>query len=372
MVNALIALRCLGYPDDHPQVRRARQELEALEIEEGNTLRMQPCLSPVWDTALATMALHEAGLPADHGALQRAARWLLSREVRHSGDWQVKNPATPPGGWYFEFANEFYPDVDDTAAVLLALRRVHLPGKEAAVRRGIEWILSMQGSDGGWASFDRDNNRMLFTQVPFADHNAMLDPSTADLTGRVLEALGSYGYDRSHPAVRRAIAFLQSEQEPDGSWFGRWGVNYLYGTWQVLKGLRVIGEAGYPSQTGGGQGYVQRAAAWLRSHQNPDGGWGETCDSYDDPSLRGRGPSTPSQTAWATMGLMAAGDSASPALERGIEYLCRTQLDCGDWEETAFTGTGFPRVFYLRYHLYRLYFPVFALGMYARLHELEE
>jgi squalene-hopene/tetraprenyl-beta-curcumene cyclase len=277
----------------------------------------------------------------------------------------VKNPGTPPGGWYFEFANEFYPDVDDTAAVLLALRRVHLPGKEAAVRRGIEWLLTMQGSDGGWASFDRDNNRMLFTQVPFADHNAMLDPSTADITGRVLEALGSYGYDRSHPAVRRAIAFLQAEQEPDGAWFGRWGVNYIYGTWQVLKGLRVIGEEM-------GASYIHRAATWLRAHQNPDGGWGESCDTYEEPALRGRGPSTPSQTAWALMGLMAAGDTASPALERGIDYLCRTQLATGTWEEDAFTGTGFPRVFYLRYHMYRLYFPIFALGMYARLHELEE
>lgn len=364
MVNALIALRCLGYPDDHPQVKRARAELEALEIEEGETLRMQPCFSPVWDTALSTIALHEAGLPANDPALQRAARWLLSKEVRHPGDWQVKNPGVPPGGWYFEFANEFYPDVDDTAAVLMALRRVHLPGKEAAIRRGIEWLLSMQGTDGGWASFDRDNNRLLFSQVPFADHNAMLDPSTADITGRVLEMLGSYGYDRSHPAVRRAIAFLKAQQEPDGAWYGRWGVNYIYGTWQVLKGLRMIGEEMSAP-------YIRRAAAWLRAHQNPDGGWGETCDSYDDPSLRGRGPSTASQTAWALMGLMAAGDTSSRELERGIDYLCRTQTESGTWEETQFTGTGFPRVFYLRYHLYRLYFPIFALGMYARLHEME-
>jgi squalene-hopene/tetraprenyl-beta-curcumene cyclase len=363
MVNALMALRCLGYADDDPQVVRARRELEAFEIEEADTLRMQPCISPVWDTALATMALTEGGLPPDHPALQRAARWLLAKEVRRPGDWSVKNPQTEPGGWYFEFENEFYPDVDDTAAVLMALRRVHLPGKEAAVRRGIVWVLSMQGRDGGWASFDRDNNRMVFSQVPFADHNAMLDPSTADITGRVLEMLGSYGYDTTHPAVRRGIDFLRREQEPDGAWYGRWGVNYIYGTWQVLKGLRVVGE---PLNAP----YVQRAQEWLRAHQNADGGWGETCDTYNDPSLRGTGPSTPSQTAWAVMGLMAAGDTESPALRRGIDYLCATQSPEGTWEESQFTGTGFPKVFYLRYHLYRLYFPIFALGMYARLHEM--
>jgi squalene-hopene/tetraprenyl-beta-curcumene cyclase len=359
IVNALMAMRCLGYADDHPEVVRARGELEGLRIEEGESLHLQPCLSPVWDTALATVALSEGGLSHDHPALQRAAEWLLSKEVRHPGDWCVKNRDVEPSGWYFEFRNEYYPDVDDTAAVLMALRRVRLPGKEAAVRRGIAWVLAMQGRDGGWASFDRDNDRMLFSQVPFADHNAMLDPSTADITGRVLEMLGSYGYDRTHAAVRAAIAFLLQEQEPDGAWYGRWGVNYIYGTWQVMKGLRAVGEEIDAP-------HIRRAAAWLASKQNPDGGWGESCATYDDPSLRGTGPSTPSQTAWALMGLIAAGDADSEPVRRGIDYLCDTQRDDGNWDEPYFTGTGFPRVFYLRYHLYRLYFPIFALGMYAR------
>jgi squalene-hopene/tetraprenyl-beta-curcumene cyclase len=360
MVNALMALRCLGYRDDHPQVQRARRELKAFEIEEGETVRMQPCVSPVWDTALATVALSEGGLAADHPALQRAGRWLLSKEVRRPGDWCVKTPGLEPAGWYFEFENEFYPDIDDTAAVLMALRRVRLSGSEAAVRRGIAWVLGMQGRDGGWASFDRDNDRMVFSHVPFADHNAMLDPSTADITGRVLEMLAGYGMDRTHPTVARAVQFLQREQEEDGAWYGRWGVNYLYGTWQVLKGLTAVGED--PRLP-----YIQRGAEWIRERQNEDGGWGESCHTYDHPALRGVGPSTPSQTAWAMMGLMAAGDTGSLELRRGIDYLCDTQQPDGTWMETDFTGTGFPRVFYLRYHLYRLYFPIFALGMAARL-----
>ena len=366
IVNALMALRCLGYADDSPEVENQRRELEAFEIEAGDALRLEPCVSPVWDTGLATMALAEAGTPADHPALVRAADWLVSKEVTKPGDWQVKRPQVRPAGWYFEYANEFYPDVDDTAAVLMALARAHATdegAKTQACQRAIDWVFAMQCRNGGWASFDVDNDRMIFTQIPFADHNAMLDPPTSDITSRTLEALSHYGYTTADPRVRRAIEFLKRDQEADGAWFGRWGVNYLYGTWQVLKGLGCIGEDM-------SQPYVQKAADWLRSVQNADGGWGESCHSYADPSTRGQGVSTASQTSWALMGLMAAGDAHSEAVQRGIRYLIDTQQPDGSWREDEFTGTGFPCVFYLRYHYYRLYFPLFALGMYTRQHEL--
>jgi squalene-hopene/tetraprenyl-beta-curcumene cyclase len=366
IVNALIAMRCLGYPDDHPAVQGQYRELRAFEIREGDTLRLQPCVSPVWDTALCAMSLSAAGVAPDDPQLQAAGQWLLERRITEKGDWAVKRPHAPACAWVFEYENEFYPDIDDTAAVLMALHGVRLPDnaeKERVCALAIEWVFAMQGSDGGWASFDVDNNRMVFEKIPFADHNAMLDPSTADITGRILEMLGRYGYDRRDPRVARALEFLRREQEPDGAWFGRWGVNYIYGTWQVLKGLASIGEDMRAP-------YVQRAAGWLRAVQNPDGGWGETCATYDDPSLRGQGPSTASQTAWAVMGLIAAGEVTSTAVQRGLEYLLATQNPLGTWEEDQFTGTGFPRVFYLKYHLYSRYFPVFALGMYAREMEL--
>jgi squalene-hopene/tetraprenyl-beta-curcumene cyclase len=307
-------------------------------------------------------------LAPDDPALTSAGAWLLERRVREKGDWAVKRPNAPVAAWYFEYENEFYPDVDDTIAVLMALDGVRLPDGEDAekseiCRQAIEWVFAMQCRDGGWASFDVDNDRMVFTQIPFADHNAMLDPPTADITGRTLEMLARYGYDASHPRLRPSIEFIKREQEPDGAWFGRWGVNYLYGTWQVLKGLAVIGEDM-------SQPYVQKAVKWLMDHQNGDGGWGETCLTYDDPSLRGQGPSTASQTAWALMGLISAGQVNSESVRRGVEYLIRTQNQDGSWDEDEFTGTGFPKVFYLKYHLYCKYFPVFALGMYARQLEL--
>jgi squalene-hopene/tetraprenyl-beta-curcumene cyclase len=366
IVNALMAMRCLGYPDDHPEVLGQWREIEAFEIEENDTLRLQPCISPVWDTGLCAMALSAAGVPPEDPNLVRAGEWLLEKRIRERGDWAVKRPNAPAVAWYFEYANEFYPDVDDTAAVLMALDGVRLPNdpeKRAICSQAIEWTFAMQGRDGGWASFDVDNDRMIFSQIPFADHNAMLDPSTSDITARVLEMLARYAFDQSDARIRRAIDFLKNEQEPDGAWFGRWGVNYIYGTWQVIKGLSCIGEDVE-------QPYIQKGAAWLRSVQNSDGGWGESCRTYDDPSLRGQGPSTASQTAWALMGLIASGDTSSPAVQRGLEYLVRTQNADGSWDEEWFTGTGFPRVFYLKYHLYCKYFPVFALGMYARQLEL--
>ncbi len=362
MMNAIIALRCLGYSVDDPQFIRAMDEFEKLGIEEGDTFRMQPCMSPVWDTAYALFALGEAGVPASDPRLVKCADWILQKQVRKPGDWKIKNPKGEPGGWYFEFNNEFYPDVDDSAMVCLALSRVEHPNgryQRESVQRATDWILSMQCKDGGWASFDKDNDRMVFQYVPFADHNAMLDPATVDITGRILECLATYGYDQNHPAVKRAIKFIRKAQEPDGSWFGRWGVNYIYGTMQVLRGLEAMA-------VDGNDPMIQQAAEWVRSVQNADGGWGETVGSYDDPNLRGQGDSTASQTAWAIMGLLAVGDTRSECVASGMAYLLRTQNKDGSWDEAFFTGTGFPRVFYLMYHLYRQYFPLIALTTYSK------
>lgn len=362
MMNAIIALRCLGYSVDDPQFIRAMDEFEALGIENEETFRMQPCKSPVWDTAYALFALGESGVPATEPRMVAAAEWILQKQVTHKGDWSVKNPKAAPGGWYFEFNNEFYPDVDDTAMVNLGLSQVEHPNgryQHETVQRATDWVLSMQCKNGGFASFDKDNDRMVFQHIPFADHNAMLDPPTVDITGRVLEMLAAYGYSSDEVAVKRAIKFIKHEQEPDGSWFGRWGVNYVYGTMQVLRGLQSMGMDYH-------EPCIQHGAEWLRSIQNPDGGWGETCGSYDDPTIKGIGPSTPSQTAWAVLGLLAASDTRSDSVARGVAYLLRTQKKDGSWDEPVFTGTGFPRVFYLKYHMYRQYFPLLALTTYAK------
>ena len=361
MLNAIIALRCLGYSVDDPQLIRAMDEFEKLGIEEEDTFRMQPAKSPVWDTAYALFALGETGVSAKDPRMVKCADWILQKQVRTVGDWKVKNPQGQPGGWYFEFNNEFYPDVDDSAMVCLALSQVEHPNgryQRESVQRAIDWILSMQCRNGGWASFDKNNTRMVFQYVPFADHNAMLDPPTVDITGRILEMLATYGYTKDHPAIKKALKFIRGEQEPDGSWFGRWGVNYIYGTMQVLRGLRAMGVDHH-------EPYVQSGAEWLRMFQNPDGGWGETCGSYDDPNIKGLGPSTPSQTAWAIMGLLAANDTRSDSVARGVAYLLRTQKRDGSWDEPSYTGTGFPRVFYLAYHMYRDYFPLIALTEYG-------
>jgi squalene-hopene/tetraprenyl-beta-curcumene cyclase len=362
MIYTAVALRCLGVTDDDPEMQWALKQLEDLVIEEGDTIRLQPCFSPVWDTALSLNALAQAGLSEDHPAVARAVRWLLAREVRNPGDWSLGNPGLEPAGWFFEYQNAFYPDTDDTAMVLMALARTgaaRTPAARPAVERGLRWLLGMQNGDGGWAAFDRNIDRQVLTKVPFADHNAMLDPSCPDITARVLEALGQFGFGPDNPPVARALHFLRRTQEKSGCWIGRWGVNYVYGTWQVLAGLRGIGfDPDDPM--------VRAAVAWLEQVQQPCGGWGETCRSYDDPSLAGRGTPTASQTAWALLALLAAGEADSGAVRRGIDYLVSTQGDGGDWHEEPFTGTGFPKVFYLKYHLYSLYFPLMALARYEK------
>jgi squalene-hopene/tetraprenyl-beta-curcumene cyclase len=360
MVNSVMALRVLGYADDHPAVAKGIQAIEDFMIEEGDALFFQPCVSPTWDTALAAKALLDSGVSPDDPVLRRAADWLIACQIFAGGDWQVKNPHLEPGGWAFEFANDSYPDTDDTAVILMVLQRIQTadPRRQArAIRRGLNWTLGMQSSNGGWGAFDVDNVREIFNKIPFADMEAMLDQPTADLTGRHLELMGEYGYDLEMRPVRRALAFVRRVQERDGSWWGRWGVNYIYGTWSVLAGLRAIGERL-------DQPYVRRAVQWLKDRQNEDGGWGETCDSYADPALAGRGPSTPSQTAWALLGLLAGEDAFSPELVRGIAYLAGMQRRDGTWDEQHFTGTGFPRHFYLRYYMYRNYFPLMALGQF--------
>jgi squalene-hopene/tetraprenyl-beta-curcumene cyclase len=358
MIYTAVALRCLGVKDGDPEMMWALKQLEDLMIEEGDAIRLQPCFSPVWDTALSLNALADAGMSEDEPSIGQATQWLLEREVRRPGDWSVSNPGLEPSGWVFEYRNGFYPDTDDTAMVLMALAKTghaHTP----VAGRGLHWLLGMQNRDGGWAAFDRDINREILTKVPFADHNAMLDPSCPDITARVLEALGHYGYDGNHPQVRRAIAFIRMTQEKSGCWIGRWGVNYLYGTWQVLQGLQRIGFDMRDLM-------VRKAVAWLKQVQQPGGGWGESCRSYDDPSLAGRGEPTASQTAWALLALVAAGEADSAAARAGVEYLLATQRPDGDWHEELFTGTGFPKVFYLKYHLYSLYFPLMALARYER------
>ena len=362
VVYHAIVLRCLGVADDDPEFRGVLKQLDDLMIEEGDTLRLQPCRSPVWDTALSLIGLADAGLSPDSEAVRAAVDWLLDREVRIAGDWAKTVRGVEPGGWFFEYRNAHYPDVDDTAMVLIALARSGHSTRAAclpAVHRALNWLVAMQNDDGGWGAFDRNIDNEVLTKVPFADHNAMLDPSCPDITARVLEALSHYGYRLGQAPVDRAVRFILARQEDSGAWFGRWGVNYLYGTWQVLVGLAAVGfDMTAP--------VVRRAVRWLKEVQNADGGWGESCRSYDDPAAAGVGPSTASQTAWAVLGLLAAGEADSPEVRAGIEFLVGTQKPDGTWAEDAFTGTGFPRVFYLKYHLYPVYFPLMALGRYAQ------
>ncbi len=362
MMNSIFALLAEGLDTNDPLVNRETKFLAAYEIEENDTVRVQPCISPVWDTAIAMVSLEEAGLDPAHPSLVAAERWIVGNQILGPGDWQVKNPGAEPGGWAFEFRNDFYPDVDDTAFVLMALGRVADPDSgrlRRSMSRGLAWLMSMQNDDGGWGAFDKNNDLQFLNHIPFADHNAMLDPSTADVTARVVECLGHMGWPANHPAIQKARAFIRHDQTEDGSWFGRWGVNYIYGTSSVLRALEAIGVSHAPE--------CQKAIAWLRSVQNADGGFGESILSYYDAQLKGKGSSTPSQTAWALIALLAVVGPDDPAVQRAIEWLVERQNEDGSWDEAEFTGTGFPCVFYLKYHLYRNAFPLYALARHNNL-----
>ncbi|MCL1475064.1 squalene--hopene cyclase [Argonema antarcticum] len=364
MLNSLLALRCLDYDVADPIVERGLQALDRFAIETEDTYRMQPCVSPVWDTALVMRSLVDSGMTPNHSALVRGGEWLLDKQILDYGDWAVKNKQGKPGAWAFEFVNRFYPDVDDSAVVVMALNGVQLPNeklKNAAIARTVAWIATMQCQAGGWAAFDLNNNADWLNLLPYADLKAMIDPNTADVTARVLEMVGSGNLSIDDRSLTRALDYLKNEQEPEGCWFGRWGVNYIYGTSGVLAALSLVAPQSHANN-------IDRGAAWLVSCQNPDGGWGETCFSYDNPALKGQGNSTASQTAWAIIGLMAAGEATGKfekdAIDRGINYLLATQQSDGTWDESYFTGTGFPGHFYLKYHLYQQHFPLTALGRY--------
>ena len=365
MANAVMALKVCGCDAGDADLQRGLQAIEDLVLDEGDASYVQPCISPVWDTCLSLSALSECGIDEGHEAVKKSISWLLEKQVFVKGDWSHNAPQLESGGWAFQFENDFYPDVDDTSMVLMAMLRAGAhkdPDKHKPLAQAVNWVLGMQNSDGGWAAFDINNNHEYLNNIPFADHGALLDPSTEDLAGRCIEMLAMLGYDRSFPPIARALAYLKASQTECGAWYGRWGVNYLYGTWAVLVGLGALGEDP-------GQPYIRKAITWLKNVQNSDGGWGESCDSYDDPALIGNGESTPSQTAWALLGLMAVGAAHSEAVERGIHYLLRHCEGQGGWKETPYTGTGFPRVFYLRYHGYSHYFPLWALGVYRRVRQ---
>ena len=398
---SIIAFDALGYSQDSPEIQSCWDELDKLMIHEGDTIRIQPCVGPIWDTTITLRALAAAGHGADEPRMRKTIDWILSKEVRDKGDW-TNNVRSEPGGWFFEYNNEFYPDLDDTAMALMALQEqleesgvaveVH-PGASwenttivttqakiavedavsravlvdqvsRATKRAVAWSAAMQNRDGGWGAFDKNNDAEFLCKVPFADHNAMIDPSWPDLSARVIESFGKLKIDqhtrgRLGDVVRGAVAYIRDNQYEDGSWYGRWGVNYIYGTWQCIVGLTAVGVSTEDDA-------VRRGAEWLISCQQQSGAWGETCDSYENPNLKGIGTPTPSQTAWAILGLIAAGHEDSEAVRKGVQYLLRTQKEDGTWDEEPYTGTGFPRVFYLRYHYYRIYFPLLALATWAK------
>jgi squalene-hopene/tetraprenyl-beta-curcumene cyclase len=358
-VYSLIALHLQGFPRDHPVMRAGLEGLDGFTVSDGQGRRIEACQSPVWDTALSVLALSDAGVGSEDPALRGAGRWLLEQEITVRGDWSVRRPDLRPGGWAFEFANDNYPDVDDTAEVLLALDRIRNADPtpiEQATDRGVQWMVGMQCVDGGWAAFDVDNTRTLCRELPFCDFGELIDPPSADVTAHVVEMLAVGG--RSGPAVKRGVDWLLAAQELDGSWFGRWGANHIYGIGAVVPALTAAGVA--PSHPA-----LCRAIGWLEAHQNDDGGWGEDLRSYHDPSYRGRGSSTACQTAWALLALLAV-EARGQVVSSGVRYLIDTQGVDGRWDETAFTGTGFPGDFYINYHLYHLVFPVMALGRYLQ------
>jgi squalene-hopene/tetraprenyl-beta-curcumene cyclase len=357
-----MALKGLGYRNDHPVIVKAVEAVRELVWEQDGSIICQPCVSPNWDTALAAKALIDAGLPGDHPALREAAKWLIDHQIFKRGDWSIKRPKLEPGGWAFEFSNDWYPDVDDSAVILMVLAAAahdDAAARDQAIKLGANWVMGMQSKDGGFAAFDVDNDSDWLNSAPFADLEAATDPTCADLTGRVLEMMAAVGYRADHPVARRAIAWLKRNQESDGSWWGRWGVSYIYGTFSALSGLRAIGvDLSEP--------WIKRAVGWLRSVHNTDGGFGESCLADKDPALKGKGTSTPSQTAWGLIGLLAADDELSDNAMRAVAWLAERQNEDGRWEDTEYTGTGFPNHFYLRYQMYAHYFPLMALGRFRR------
>ncbi|HXD91345.1 MAG TPA: squalene--hopene cyclase [Candidatus Binataceae bacterium] len=357
-----MALKGLGYRNDHPVIIKALEAVRELIWDQGDSILYQPCISPNWDTALAAKALLDSGIAPDHPAVRDSAKWLIDHQIFKKGDWSIKRPDLEPGGWAFEFYNDWFPDVDDSAVILMVLAAAQdgdPVARERAIRLGANWVMGMQSSDGGFAAFDVDNDSKWLNDAPFADVQAATDPTCADLTGRVLEMMAAVGYRADHPVARRAVTWLKRDQKPDGSWWGRWGVSYVYGTFSALSGLRAIGaDLTEP--------WIKRAATWLKSVQNTDGGWGESCLADGDPLVKGKGTSTPSQTAWGLIGLLAAEDEISDSVMRGVGWLLDRQNEAGRWVDDEFTGTGFPNHFYLRYHMYAHYFPLMALGRFRR------
>lgn len=361
MANTVMAFDALGYDKDHPDLVIAKQSIKKLLVVGEDSAYCQPCLSPVWDTCLAAHALMEAGEAGPDHPIKAAMDWLVDCQITDvDGDWKIRRPDLRPGGWAFQYRNDYYPDVDDTAVVVMAIDRAGNPEHKEAVERATEWVIGMQSENGGWGAFDADNTYDYLNHIPFADHGALLDPPTADVSARCISMLAQLGYAKDHPVMVRGLDYLKAEQEPDGSWFGRWGTNYIYGTWSVLNALNAAGEDMQ-------QPYIRKAIDWLVSRQNTDGGWGEDGATYWAERRAECKESTPSQTSWALLSLMAAGDVEHPAVERGIEYLLRHPREGDAWEEKWFTAVGFPRVFYLRYHGYAKFFPLWALARYRNL-----
>ncbi len=362
-----MALRALGYRNDHPVLKKGIEASRELLWDFGDSTLYMPCVSPNWDTALAAKALLDSGIPGAHPAIRKAAQWFIDHQIFKRGDWAVKRPDLEPGGWAFEFFNDCYPDVDDSAVILMVLPPAAIEdaaAKERSIRAGANWVMGMQSRDGGFAAFDADCDQRWLNQSPLADVEAVTDPSCADLTGRVLEMMAAVGYRVDHPVAGRAIAWLKRNQTSDGAWWGRWGVAYIYGTSSALSGLRAVG-------ADLNQPWIKRAVAWLKSKQNADGGWGESPLADRDPEWRGRGASTASQTAWALIGLLAGEDGISEHVMRGVQWLAERQNESGAWDESEFTGNGFPNHFYLRYYLYPHFFPLMALGRFrSRLAEI--